>query len=88
VTASAHRFRRQEGLTFEEDDLFQKFARLQIASTQYVISDPSTGVIAIATNWSYSLAMKADGNYQLDLKFSKTSNGWIPDASSRWSFPQ
>jgi hypothetical protein len=26
--------------------------------------------------------------YQLDLKFNKTSNGWIPDSSSRWTFPQ
>jgi len=26
--------------------------------------------------------------YQLDLKFNKSSNGWIPDGSSRWTFPQ
>jgi hypothetical protein len=30
----------QEGFTFEEEDLFQEFARLQIGSNWYVISDP------------------------------------------------
>ncbi|MDP9098856.1 MAG: hypothetical protein M3N48_07670, partial [Verrucomicrobiota bacterium] len=27
-------------------------------------------------------------NYQLDLKFNKTTSGWIPDDSSDWTFSQ